>query len=62
MDRIEEIPVTAELLRGMPLPQPDGDGDKETRGRVLVIAGSVPVPGGALLAGIGARRAGRKRA
>ena len=58
MDRIEEIAVTAELLRGMPLPQPDGDGDKETRGRVLVVAGSVPVPGGALLAGIGALRAG----
>ncbi|MCP1613803.1 hydroxyethylthiazole kinase-like uncharacterized protein yjeF [Azospirillum lipoferum] len=54
----EEIPVTAELLRGMPLPQPDGDGDKETRGRVLVLAGSVPVPGGALLAGIGVLRAG----
>nr|WP_209982930.1 NAD(P)H-hydrate dehydratase [Azospirillum picis] len=42
----------------MPLPQPDGDGDKEARGRVLVVAGSVPVPGGALLAGIGALRAG----
>ncbi|AWU94412.1 NAD(P)H-hydrate dehydratase [Azospirillum ramasamyi] len=54
----EEIPVTAELLRSMPLPQPDDDGDKETRGRVLVVAGSVPVPGGALLAGIGALRAG----
>ncbi|CAO3407579.1 ADP-dependent (S)-NAD(P)H-hydrate dehydratase (EC 4.2.1.136) [Azospirillum largimobile] len=58
MNSVEEIPVTAELLRGMPLPQPDGDGDKETRGRVLVVAGSVPVPGGALLAGIGALRAG----
>lgn len=58
VDRIEEIAVTAELLRGMPLPQPDGDGDKETRGRVLVVAGSVPVPGGALLSGIGALRAG----
>ncbi|WP_247875963.1 NAD(P)H-hydrate dehydratase [Azospirillum sp. TSH100] len=55
---IDEIPVTAGLLRGMPLPQPDGDGDKETRGRVLVVAGSVPVPGGALLAGIGVLRAG----
>lgn len=54
----EEIPVTAGLLRGMPLPQPDGDGDKETRGRALVVAGSVPVPGGALLAGIGVLRAG----
>ncbi|CAO3353778.1 NAD(P)H-hydrate dehydratase [Azospirillum melinis] len=54
----EEIPVTAELLHGMPLPQPDGHGDKEARGRVLVVAGSVPVPGGALLAGIGVLRAG----
>ncbi|WP_244433861.1 NAD(P)H-hydrate dehydratase [Azospirillum sp. B506] len=54
----DEIPVTADLLRRMPLPQPDGDGDKETRGRALVVAGSVPVPGGALLAGIGVLRAG----
>jgi hydroxyethylthiazole kinase-like uncharacterized protein yjeF len=54
----QEITVTAGLLRSMPLPQPDGDGDKETRGRVLVVAGSVPVPGGALLAGIGTLRAG----
>ncbi|CAO3414910.1 NAD(P)H-hydrate dehydratase [Azospirillum endophyticum] len=53
-----EISVTARLLRGMPLPLPDGDGDKETRGRALVVAGSVPVPGGALLAGIGVLRAG----
>ncbi len=53
-----EIPITTGLLRGMPLPQPDGDGDKETRGRALVVAGSVPVPGGALLAGIGVLRAG----
>ncbi len=53
-----EIPITADLLRRMPLPQPDGDGDKEQRGRVLVVAGSVEVPGGALLAGIGALRAG----
>ncbi|MCG5239978.1 NAD(P)H-hydrate dehydratase [Azospirillum doebereinerae] len=53
-----ETPVTRDLLRSMPLPQPDGDGDKEERGRVLVVAGSVEVPGGALLAGIGALRAG----
>ena len=53
-----EIPVTRDLLRSMPLPQPDGNGDKEQRGRVLVVAGSVEVPGGALLAGIGALRAG----
>jgi hydroxyethylthiazole kinase-like uncharacterized protein yjeF len=53
-----ETRVTAALLRSMPLPQPDGDGDKEGRGRALVVAGSVEVPGGALLAGIGALRAG----
>ncbi|MBP2230208.1 hydroxyethylthiazole kinase-like uncharacterized protein yjeF [Azospirillum agricola] len=53
-----DTPITRELLRSMPLPQPDGDGDKEQRGRVLVVAGSVEVPGGALLAGIGALRAG----
>ena len=35
---------------GLPLPQPDRGGDKEERGRVLVIAGSVEVPGAALLA------------
>lgn len=50
--------VDAGLLRGLPLPQPDRGGDKEERGRVLVIAGSVEVPGAALLAGIAALRAG----
>ena len=50
--------ITPEMLRGMPLPDPGGDGDKETRGRVLVIAGSVEVPGAALLAGTAALRAG----
>ncbi|WP_247887262.1 NAD(P)H-hydrate dehydratase [Azospirillum sp. SYSU D00513] len=53
-----ESRVTAELLRGMPLPQPDERGDKEQRGRVLAVGGSVEVPGGALLAGLGALRAG----
>lgn len=54
----DAVPVTAELLRGMPLPQ-HGDGDdKDQRGRVLVIAGSVAVPGAALLAGIATLRAG----
>jgi hydroxyethylthiazole kinase-like uncharacterized protein yjeF len=51
-------PVTADLLRRMPLPQPGADGDKDERGRVLVIAGSPEVPGGALLAGVAALRAG----
>lgn len=52
------IPVTSNLLRSMPLPHPGKDGDKEERGRVLVVAGSTMVPGGALLAGIAALRAG----
>jgi len=46
-----------ELLAGMPLPQP-GEGGKEARGRVFVVAGSLEVPGAALLAGEGALRAG----
>jgi hydroxyethylthiazole kinase-like uncharacterized protein yjeF len=50
--------LTAALLRTMPLPRHrDGD-DKEDRGRVLVVAGSAEMPGAALLAGIGALRAG----
>ena len=50
--------VTAELLRGMALPALSEDSDKDERGRVLVIAGSREVPGGALLAGVAALRAG----
>jgi ADP-dependent NAD(P)H-hydrate dehydratase len=50
--------VTADLLREMPLPQPSDSGDKDERGRVLVVAGSPEVPGGALLAGVAALRAG----
>ena len=47
-----------DALRSRPLPQPGHDGDKETRGRVLVIAGSREIPGAALLAGTAALRAG----
>jgi hydroxyethylthiazole kinase-like uncharacterized protein yjeF len=50
--------ITADHLLHTPLPQPDDGGDKDQRGRVLVIGGSVPVPGGALLAGTAALRAG----
>src|SRR5919112_3379521 len=50
--------ITADHLHHTPLPQPNEEGDKDQRGRVLVIAGSVPVPGGALLAGTAALRAG----
>lgn len=51
-------PVTPALLRAMPLPRHDSDADKEARGRVLAIGGSAEVPGGILLAGLGALRAG----
>jgi ADP-dependent NAD(P)H-hydrate dehydratase len=50
--------LTADFLRSIPVPQPSPDGDKDERGRVLVIAGSREVPGGALLAGVAALRAG----
>lgn len=50
--------VTAEFLRANPLPDPDHEGDKQQRGRVLVIAGSVEIPGAALLAGLSVLRAG----
>jgi hydroxyethylthiazole kinase-like uncharacterized protein yjeF len=50
--------VTPEFLCANPLPTPEREGDKNQRGRVLVIAGSVEVPGAALLAGLGALRAG----
>ncbi|MEA2835761.1 MAG: hypothetical protein QOD89_311 [Bradyrhizobium sp.] len=52
------VVVTPELLRTHPLPRHEQQGDKQSRGRVLVIAGSVEVPGAALLAGLGALRAG----
>lgn len=44
-------------LREHPLP-PIIDGDKETKGRILIIAGSREVAGAALLAAMGAMRAG----
>jgi hydroxyethylthiazole kinase-like uncharacterized protein yjeF len=44
-------------LRAHPLP-PVIDGDKETKGRILIIAGSREVPGAALLTATGAMRAG----
>src|ERR1700709_83658 len=50
--------VTADFLRANPLPAPQHEGDKQQRGRVLVIAGSVEVPGAALLAGLSVLRAG----
>jgi ADP-dependent NAD(P)H-hydrate dehydratase len=46
------------LLRAWPLPALDADGDKESRGRVLVVAGSREMPGAAVLAATAALRAG----
>lgn len=46
------------LLRAWPLPDAQADGDKESRGRVLVLAGSREMPGAAVLAGTAALRAG----
>jgi hydroxyethylthiazole kinase-like uncharacterized protein yjeF len=50
--------ITAEVLRGIPLPMPDQGGDKEERGRVLVVGGGRETPGAAVLAGTAALRAG----
>ena len=51
------VELTADLLRSLPLPLP-AEGSKDDRGRVLVIAGSVEVPGAAVLAATAALRAG----
>ena len=50
--------LDAALLERFPLPHHPEDSDKEDRGRVLVIGGSRELAGAALLAGIGALRAG----
>jgi len=53
---MEPIALTDTLLQEWPLPK--AEGDKETRGRVLVVAGSPELAGAAQLAGEGALRAG----
>ena len=55
-DALHEL--TDAALRERPLPQPGERADKESRGQVLVIAGSCEIPGAALLAATGALRAG----
>ena len=50
-------PLDRAALRDHPLPA-IVDGDKETKGRILIIAGSRQVPGAALLAAMAAMRAG----
>jgi ADP-dependent NAD(P)H-hydrate dehydratase len=54
------IEITPQFLRQIPLPDPK-EGDKKARGSVLIIAGGRDVPGAALLAGVGAMRAGAGR-
>ena len=49
--------LTRQTLREFPLP-PVEDGDKESKGRILVIAGSRRTPGAALLASNAAMRSG----
>lgn len=50
-------PLTRAALKNFPLP-PVVDGDKETKGRILVIAGSRQVAGAALLTATAAMRSG----
>src|SRR4051795_4541339 len=50
--------LTPAVLRQHPIPGPEEQGDKEARGRVLVVAGSLEVPGAALLAATAVLRAG----
>lgn len=50
--------VDAALLREWPLPKPDPESDKDDRGTVLVAGGSAQVPGGLILSGLAALRAG----
>jgi len=46
------------LLQKWPLPRPAGDSDKNSRGRVLAVAGGAGSPGAAILTGVAALRAG----
>jgi ADP-dependent NAD(P)H-hydrate dehydratase len=50
--------LSPRFLRGWQLPRPADDGDKESRGRVLVVAGSAELPGAAILSSTAALRAG----
>jgi hydroxyethylthiazole kinase-like uncharacterized protein yjeF len=50
-------PLNRAALKSHPLP-PVVNGDKETKGRILILAGSRDVPGAALLAAVAAMRSG----
>jgi ADP-dependent NAD(P)H-hydrate dehydratase len=49
------------LLRSWPVPVPDDAADKTQRGTVLIVGGSIDVPGAIVLAGVAALRAGAGR-
>ena len=51
-------PLDSAALRAWPLPLLEGDGDKESRGRVLIVAGGREMPGAAMLAARAALRVG----
>jgi ADP-dependent NAD(P)H-hydrate dehydratase len=53
----EPVLLDREALGRFPLPPVEG-GDKDSKGRILILAGSRDVPGAALLAAHGAMRAG----
>lgn len=52
------VPIDSAWLRDNPLPVPGEDTDKNSRGHVVAIGGSRQVPGGLLLTGEAALRAG----
>jgi ADP-dependent NAD(P)H-hydrate dehydratase len=52
------VTLTARVMSRWALPQPAEEGDKEERGRVLVVGGSIEMPGAVMLAGVAALRAG----
>ena len=52
--------LTRAALRGFPLPPVD-DGEKDSKGRIIIIAGSSRTPGAALLAATAAMRSGAGR-
>jgi ADP-dependent NAD(P)H-hydrate dehydratase len=54
----DSVRISPRLLRRWPLLEPKGDGGKEERGCALVVGGSSQMPGAAVLAAIGALRAG----
>ena len=54
---MKSTPLDHAALKANPLP-PVIDGGKETKGRILILAGSRDVPGAALLAATAAMRAG----